>query len=81
MIDPQAVTTLCTITAKSLPRVLDNSGYEGCSFTNVVFLGINQDGKFVYEVEYFDDLGTGKDETGYVFVSYDHEKGAITADF
>jgi hypothetical protein len=81
MIDPQTITTLSTITAKGLSRVLDNSGYTGCSFEDAVFVGINQDGNFVYEVQYYDDAGTGNNEQGYVFVSYDHEKGAITADF
>ena len=81
MIDPQAVTTLCTITAKGLSRVLANSGYTGMSFEDAVFAGINQDGKFVYEVQYYDDAGTGENETGYVFVSYNHETDAVTADF
>jgi hypothetical protein len=45
-----------------------------------VFVGINQDGKFVYEVQYYDDAGTGETQD-YVFVGYDHEKGAVTADF
>jgi hypothetical protein len=80
MIDPQAVTTLCTFTAKALSRVLANSGYTGMSFENAVFVGINQDGKFVYEVQYYDDAGTGETQD-YVFVGYDHEKGAVTADF
>lgn len=82
MIDLNTMKVLSTLDRKGLAVVLANSGYEGNSFENVVCLGINPDGHFVYEVEYFDEMGTDRDlEEGYVFVKYDHERGAITADF
>ena len=81
MIDPNTIHTLSNLTRKGLAVVLADSGYSGCSFKHATFMGINPDGHFVYEVEYYDEMGTGEDLEGYVFVSYDHEKGAIKADF
>lgn len=81
MIDPQTITTLSTLGTKGLAVVLANSGYEGASFNNATFLGIARTGNFVYEVEYYDDMVTGQFDVGHVYVSYDHERGAITADY
>ena len=81
MIDPNTIHTLSNLTRKGLAVVLADTGYSGCSFKHATFMGINPDGHFVYEVEYYDDMGTGEYLEGYVFVSYNHETGAVTADF
>ena len=81
MIDPNTINTLINVGPRDLAQVLANSGYEGNAFETVVFRGINVDGNFVYEVTYFDEAGTGETEQGYVFITYNHELGSITAEF
>ena len=81
MIDPNTIHTLSNLNCKGLAVVLANTGYAGCTFKHTAFLGINPDGKFVYEVKYYDDAGTGEYLEDYVFVGYDHKKDAVTADF
>lgn len=81
MIDPNTIHALSTLNCKGLAVVLANTGYGGYAFKHTAFLGINPDGHFVYEVKYYDDMGTGENLDGYVYVVYDHETGAVTADF
>ena len=80
MIDAQTLATLSNLDTVGLAAVLDNSGYKDAAFTRATFLGIANTGNFVYEVEYkcehMDDV-----DVGHVYVSYDHERGAITADY
>ena len=81
MISPETIHRLSKLDRRGLAVVLADSGYSGCSFKHATFMGINPDGHFVYEVEYYDDMGTGECLEDYVFVIYDHAKGAVTADF
>lgn len=81
MILADTLTYLTTFTPKVLAQVLDKSGYSMCSFKTAEFLGITNGGQFCYRVTYFDEAGTGQDEVGKVFISYDSATGAVTADF
>lgn len=81
MIDPQTLATLSNLDTLGLARVLDNSGYKDAKFTRATFLGIGRTGNFVYEVEYKTDDTWNIEEIGHVYVSYDHERGAVTADY
>jgi hypothetical protein len=81
MILADTLAYLTTFTPKTLAKVLDTSGYKMCSFKTVKFLGMTNGGQFCYSVTYFDEAGTGQDEVGKVFVSYDHANNSITADF
>lgn len=55
------------LTKHVLAQVLARSGYTGCSFKNVKFLGLTNGGQFCYSVTYYDDAGTGE-EVGKVYV-------------
>ena len=81
MITADTLKTLTTFTPVALARTLAVSGYTGCSFKSVEFVGITNAGQFAYKVVYFDDSGTGKDEVDKVFLSYDSVAGKITADY
>ncbi len=81
MITPQTLATLTNLDTVGLAAVLDNSGYKDAAFTRATFLGIAKTGNFVYEVEYKSDDTWNITDTGHVYVSYDHERGAVTADY
>lgn len=81
MILADTLRLLTTMGTRDLARVLDASGYSMCSFKEARFLGITNGGEFCYRVTYFDEAGTGEDEVGKVFVKYNTENQAITADF
>lgn len=66
--------------AANITQILNASGYTGCFFKAAEFKGITVDGDFCYEVTYYDDSGLGED-VGKVFVKYDHNTHAMTADF
>lgn len=72
---------LTTMGPRDLARALDDSGYSMCSFKEARFLGMTNGGEFCYQVTYFDDAGTGEEEVGKVFVKYNTENQAITAEF
>ena len=80
MILADTLKTLTTMGPKALARVLDVSGYSMCSFKSAEFVGITNGGEFCYKVTYYDEAGTGE-EVGKVFVKYDHNNHAMTADF
>ena len=81
MITANTLNTLTTYGPKDLARVLDKSGYSMCAFESAEFLGITNGGQFCYKVTYFDEAGTEEVETGKVFVKYDQNNHAMTADF
>lgn len=62
-----------------LSKILARSGYTGCSFKSVNFLGITNGGDFCYSVKYFDEHGLGE-AAGKVFVSKS-ATGVMTAEF
>ena len=81
MITAQTLQGLINFTTKDLAKILDTSGYSMCAFETAEFLGITNGGQFCYKVTYFDEAGTGEQETGKVFVSLDSATGVLTADF
>ena len=81
MLTADKIRVLTSLDKSSLARILDSSGYSMCSFKSTEFLGITNGGQFCYKVVYFDDAGTGKNEIGKVFVSFDHANEKVTADF
>lgn len=81
MLTADKIKVLTSLDKSSLARILDSSGYSMCSFKSTEFLGITNGGQFCYKVVYFDDAGTGKNEIGKVFVSFDHANEKVTADF
>lgn len=62
-----------------ISNILADSGYRGCSFNSVKFLGLTNSGNFCYSVKYFDDAGVDE-ETSKVFVSK-NTTGSMTAEF
>ena len=80
MITADTLKTLTEMGPKGLSVILSQSGYSGNSFKSAKFLGITNGGQFCYSVTYYDDAGTGE-ETGKVFLTYDHASGSVTADY
>ena len=80
MIDPHTLATLTNLNVVGLSAALANTGYEGNDICNATFIGIANTGSFVYEVEYKDEH-TGEMDMGHIYVTYDHERGAVTADY
>ena len=80
MILADTLKLLTTQTPTGLSQILKASGYTGCFFKSAVFLGITNGGEFCYKVTYHDDAGEGE-AVGKVFVKYDRNTHAITADF
>jgi hypothetical protein len=80
MITADTLKTLTSFTTHGLAMALHHSGYTGCTFKSAKFLGITNGGQFCYAVTYHDDSGTGvvKDK---VFLTYDHAKGMVIADY
>lgn len=69
-----------TLDRWSLSAVLARSGYTGISFDSVKFLGLTNSGDFCYSATYFDEAGTGEEETCKVYVSKS-ATGDMTAEF
>jgi hypothetical protein len=81
MITAERLRTLTTFSPKALGHVLADSGYTGASFKRATFVGITNGGQFCYNVLFPDESGTGKDQVGKVFLTYDHAKDTVTADY
>ena len=80
MILADTVKVLTTMKPNMLSKVLGASGYKDCAFKSSEFVGITNGGEFAYKVAYFDN-NLGKDALGKVFVKYNNQNHAITADF
>lgn len=81
MLTADKVKMLTTLGPTGLVMFLASSGYTGCSFKQSKFLGITNGGEFCYQATYFDDAGTGEEETTKVFLKYNHVSDSITADY
>ncbi len=81
MITADTLKTLTELGPKGIATFLAQSGYTGCAFEGVKFIGITNGGQFCYKVTFFDDAGTGENEVGKVFLTYDQTTGAVVADF
>ena len=81
MILATTVRYLTSMTVSDLVRVLDASGYGDCVFDSAEFLGITNGGNFCYGVCYPDEYTAGKTARGKVFVKYNAQTQAITAEF
>lgn len=81
MITADTLKTLTTFTTHGLAMALHHSGYTGATFKTAKFVGITNGGQFAYRVTFHDDAGTGKDEVGQVFLSYNPTEGKVTADY
>ena len=80
MITADTLQTLTTFGPKGLAVLLADSGYSGASFKTIKFLGITNGGQFCYGVTYYDESGEGE-ETGKVFLTYDHATGSVSAEY
>ena len=80
MITADTLKTLTTFTAKGLAGALANSGYKGWEIKTAKFVGITNAGQFCYTITYDDRNGLGE-ETGKVFLTYDHANGKVSADY
>lgn len=69
-----------TLNRYELSNILARSGYGGISFESVRFLGLTNSGDFCYSATYFDEAGTGEEETCKVYVSKS-ATGDMTAEF
>ncbi len=78
MILADTVTTLTTMTPKSLSKALGATGYKDCKFDSAKFLGLTNGDQFCYSVTFVED---GQVQTGKVFVTYDSATGFLVADF
>ena len=81
MITADKLKALTTCGPTMLAKILDASGYSMCAFKSAKFLGITNGGQFCYSVTYHDEAGTGEDEVGKVFLTYNHAADQVTADF
>lgn len=68
MIHANELTKYTELDRYEISNILARSGYTGCSFNSVKFLGITNGGDFCYSVKYFDDDGTGE-QIGKVYVN------------
>jgi hypothetical protein len=57
-----------TLDRYEIAKVLARSGYSGLRFESANFLGITNGGDFCYKITYFDESGTGDEETGKVYI-------------
>jgi hypothetical protein len=81
MITADTLKGMMSFTTKDLAKILDVSGYSMCSFETAKFLGLTNGNQFCYQVTYFDEAGTGENESAKVFVSLDQETGFLSAEF
>ena len=81
MLTAEKLKVLTELGPHGLAVFLEHSGYTGASFKSVQFVGLTNGGQFAYRVVYFDETGTGKEEVGKVFVTYDHTNEKIIADY
>jgi hypothetical protein len=83
MISPNNIKVLSTFGPKAIARALDSNGYSGHSFEDAEFLGINEDGHFVYKVTFYDEAGLGDDEllATNVYLIYDFDADSYKAEF
>ena len=71
---------LALITNLPVPMVNQlafESGYES-NFRSAIFVGINGDGHFVYEVSWEEE---GRHGIGKVYIKYNHKTGTLSLDF
>lgn len=78
MLTAEKLTILTTCGPTMLAQILGASGYKDAKFKTARFLGMTNGGQFCYTVTYKGDEG---DETGKVFVTYDHANDTMLADF
>ena len=81
MILAETLKDLMNFTTRDLEKILDTSGYSMCAFEGSKFVGMTNGNQFCYLVSYYDEAGTGEQETAKVFVSLDQATGVLTADF
>ena len=81
MILADTVRTLTSMTALDLHRVLTVSGHKDAHFDTAEFLGITNGGTFCYGVTFRDKFTPGQTARGKVFVKYNAQNHAITAEF
>ncbi len=81
MITADKLQLLTNLPAVMLTTAIQQAGYKKVKFQTAKFLGMTNGGQFCYSVTYFDEAGTGQDEVGKVFVTYESATGAVTADF
>lgn len=83
MISPNNIKVLSDFGPKALAHALANSGYDGHSFEDAQFLGINEDGDFAYKVTFYDEAGIEDEEllATNVYLTYDHTTDSVKADF
>ena len=79
MITADTLATLTTLDTSGLAACLADSGYEGWGFKSVRFLGITNGGQFCYSMVY-DDPNMGE-QTGKVFLTYNHATGLVIAEY
>lgn len=63
MILAKEVENLINLDSDQLKKILDNSGFYGCDFESVEFLGINNSNQFCYFVKFY-DISCNDDEEG-----------------
>lgn len=82
MLTADKIKKVIDLDRNDLVRVLAQSGYTGCSFEDVTFLGLTNGGQFCYRVDYWDDGGGPEEElvAGKVFVWY-NSHGELVADY
>ena len=80
MITADTLKTLTTLGPSGLSAFLFNSGYQGWQFKSTKFLGITNGGQFCYSMVYDDRDGLGE-QTGKVFLTYDHATNTVSADY
>lgn len=83
MISPDNVEALSNFGPHTIAIALANSGYGGNSFEDAKFLGINEDGAFVYKVTFYDEMDIDAEEllATNVFLTYNHLTDSVKADF
>jgi hypothetical protein len=78
MITADTLKTLTSFTAPALSRAIQDAGYKGDTFSSCKFLGITNGGQFCYFAVYHVEGGT---DSCKVFLTYDHAKGTVKAEY
>jgi len=80
MITKEAANALISLGKRGLAELLETSGYMDCEFETVDFVGVNNQGNFVYKTTSYDKF-EGEMVTGFVYAYFDVRNSEIRADF
>ena len=77
MINKDRLALITNLPVQMVNQIAFDCGYES-NFRSAIFIGINGDGHFVYEVSWEDE---GRLDIGKVYIKYNHKNDTLSLDF